>query len=321
MEEKEPNKIPRKRKTDGKSVIKMLLLGVATGAVVVLVGVVAYFGFGIYWLEWEGPITRTAVDTIPYPVAKVNDVTIKYSEYLDDYDTLRRFFDNQIAEGVPEDQMPTDDEMRENAMERLIFSVVLEQEAAKRGITVTDEEIDQEFTQLEMQSGGKEVMEAELETLYGWKPAKFKEKVLEPYLLQLKLAEALNEDMELNAEALEKIETIKAQLESGADFEELATQYSDDPSVQMNRGDLGWFERGVMVPAFEEAAFALEVGEISEPVLSDFGYHLIRVDDTEEEDGEVVRVSAHHILISTMSVEEFIEAKLQEADVTKYISD
>ncbi len=57
----------------------------------------------------------------------------------------------------------------------------------------------------------------------------------------------------------------------------MATEYSDDTGSAVNGGDLGWFGRGAMVAPFEEAAFALEPGAISEPIQTDFGFHLIEV--------------------------------------------
>ena len=68
---------------------------------------------------------------------------------------------------------------------------------------------------------------------------------------------------------------VKAALEKGADFAELAGSKSIDPTPG---GDLGFFPRGVMVPEFTEAAFSLEPGELSEPVQSQFGWHVIRVE-------------------------------------------
>ncbi len=76
---------------------------------------------------------------------------------------------------------------------------------------------------------------------------------------------------------------ILRQITAGADFGDLATQYSDDPSAQFNEGGLGWFSTGQMVPAFETAAFSLHSGEIvAEPVETDYGYHLIMVTDRKE---------------------------------------
>jgi len=73
---------------------------------------------------------------------------------------------------------------------------------------------------------------------------------------------------------LETATSVRAQLDEGADFAQLAQEYSTDSSKD-NGGDLGWFGRGRMVPEFEEAAFALQVSEISLPVQSQFGYHVI----------------------------------------------
>lgn len=76
-------------------------------------------------------------------------------------------------------------------------------------------------------------------------------------------------------EARTEIEALSKKLAEGGDFEQLAAENSDCPSG-MRGGDLGIFGRGQMVPAFEEAAFALEVGETSDIVETDFGYHLIQ---------------------------------------------
>lgn len=75
-------------------------------------------------------------------------------------------------------------------------------------------------------------------------------------------------------EAETQIAEIKQQLDAGADFEELAGKHSDCPSKSRG-GDLGLFARGQMVPAFDQAAFALDVDQMSDVVETDFGYHII----------------------------------------------
>jgi peptidyl-prolyl cis-trans isomerase C len=76
-------------------------------------------------------------------------------------------------------------------------------------------------------------------------------------------------------EALKEIEDLKEQIDDGADFADLAKANSECPSGSSG-GDLGSFGRGAMVPEFDKAAFAMEVGEVSSPVETDFGYHLIQ---------------------------------------------
>ena len=76
-------------------------------------------------------------------------------------------------------------------------------------------------------------------------------------------------------EATKEIESIFAEIENGADFTDMAREHSSCPSGE-NGGDLGKFGRGMMVPEFEKAAFALDVGEVSSPIVTDFGVHLIK---------------------------------------------
>ncbi|WP_158626104.1 peptidylprolyl isomerase [Arsenicitalea aurantiaca] len=79
-------------------------------------------------------------------------------------------------------------------------------------------------------------------------------------------------------ETEEEANELKAQIDGGASFEELAVENSIDPGAA-NGGDLGFFRRGMMVAPFEQAAFALEDGQVSEPVQSQFGWHIIRLEE------------------------------------------
>ena len=74
-----------------------------------------------------------------------------------------------------------------------------------------------------------------------------------------------------------KAKDIKAQIDQGADFAKLAKENSEDPGSASKGGDLGFFPEGAMVPEFEQKAFSMSVGEVSEPVKSSFGYHIIKV--------------------------------------------
>jgi peptidyl-prolyl cis-trans isomerase C len=82
--------------------------------------------------------------------------------------------------------------------------------------------------------------------------------------------------------ALDKIKAIEVELKGGKDFEEVATRMSEGPSAPKG-GDLGFFGAGQMVKPFEEKAFAMKVGEVSGPVRTRFGFHIIKVVDKREE--------------------------------------
>jgi len=83
-------------------------------------------------------------------------------------------------------------------------------------------------------------------------------------------------------QAQEKIIDLKMQINAGADFAAVAKEFSDDKGSAVDGGDLGWVDPGVMVPSFEAAMDLLEPGEMSEPVRTQFGWHLIEVLDRRE---------------------------------------
>lgn len=104
------------------------------------------------------------------------------------------------------------------------------------------------------------------------------------------------------AKARGQADEILKRARAGEDFAKLAEEFSTDPGSKTKGGDLGWFGHGQMVKPFEEAAFALQPGQISEVVESDFGYHIIKVEERGMKNGPdgkpEEQVHARHILIS-----------------------
>jgi peptidyl-prolyl cis-trans isomerase C len=90
-------------------------------------------------------------------------------------------------------------------------------------------------------------------------------------------------------EALAKTQDLEKRLQGGADFGQLAAAESDDTGSANMNGDLGTFGHGKMVPSFDEVAFKLKPGQISEPVKSQFGYHIIKVDSVENKSFDEVK--------------------------------
>lgn len=82
---------------------------------------------------------------------------------------------------------------------------------------------------------------------------------------------------EAKTAALATVAEVQGKLAAGEEFEELAKTYSKDPGSASSGGDLGTFEQGMMVPEFDEVVFAMDVGQVSDPVKTDFGYHIIKL--------------------------------------------
>lgn len=103
-------------------------------------------------------------------------------------------------------------------------------------------------------------------------------------------------------EAYNKALMIKQKAENGEDFEALAKTYSDDPSAKQNAGDMSWFNRFKMVYEFEDAVYKMDVGEISQPVRSQFGYHVIKKTGERPSKGKLS--TAHIMLINGDSLQQ-----------------
>jgi peptidyl-prolyl cis-trans isomerase C len=122
----------------------------------------------------------------------------------------------------------------------------------------------------------------------------------------------------------EKAEGILKKLKEGQDFAKTASEVSEDPGSKDKGGDLDFFARGTMIPAFEEAAFSLKPGEMSGIVETEFGYHIIKVEEKKEaflEPYEKIKDRVKEKALQDLkksAVTEFVEKALKEAKVEVY---
>jgi peptidyl-prolyl cis-trans isomerase C len=115
-------------------------------------------------------------------------------------------------------------------------------------------------------------------------------------------------------EAEDKVKAVIVRLKKGEDFAKVATEVTEDPSGKANGGDLGYFTKEQMVPEFSDAAFKLETGQISEPVKTQFGWHVIKVEDKRTK-------QAPKFEDVKAQIENFVVRKAQAELVTKLRAD
>lgn len=191
-----------------------------------------------------------------------------------------------------------------DTLNTMITNKMIELEAKKQNVTVSDEDIQKELDVLIEQYGDEETLKGQLEAS-GSSMDDLKDDIVQ-YLQTRKLIEPsikitdeeIKTYFEENKDSLGQAEQVEAshilvedkataeevlkKLEDGGDFAELAKEYSTDEGSAANGGSLGYFGKGQMVAEFEDAAFKLEVGKISEPVKTEHGYHIIKVTDKKE---------------------------------------
>ncbi|TCW53335.1 foldase protein PrsA [Bacillus thuringiensis] len=181
-------------------------------------------------------------------------------------------------------------EMKQKAGNQVLQGMVMEKVLIKN-YKVDDKEVDKKFDETKKQVGDQ------FDTLLkqqGMKEETFKN-TIRASLAQEKAIEKTITDKELKDNYKPEIKAshilvkdeatakkVKEELGQGKSFEELAKQYSEDTGSKEKGGDLGFFSAGKMVKEFEDAAYKLKKDEVSEPVKSQFGYHIIKVTDIKE---------------------------------------
>jgi parvulin-like peptidyl-prolyl isomerase len=171
-------------------------------------------------------------------------------------------------------------------LDTLIDQVLIEQAAASQNITVTDQELDDQVQGSIQDAGGQVTFTTWLQKNQ-WSSEDYRQ-VLRSEILTQKMIAAVTASVPITAEHIHarhilvasetEARNLLAQLNSGADFADLARQQSLDANTRDQGGDLGWFPRGVLTaPEVEQAAFTLQPGQLSEPIKSSFGYHIIQV--------------------------------------------
>lgn len=290
--------------------------------------------------------------------ARVNDVNIMQSqidEYIEANIQGLRSRPEQLNEEFIQQRVK---EIEVEYRDKLIIEQLMDEAVAEQGISITDEEIKEKLTELAEKQTPKMTVEDFLKNVEGsgislkeydvmlkrqlaWdklisRQIEGKYEVTEEQALtyfnehpnNFGVPELINvshivicpvddTDPNMKAEAKSRAQGLLEKLKQGADFEEMAMDYSEDASG-INGGNLGYIAKGKMEPAFEEVAFSLPTGELSDVVETSYGYHIIKVTDHKEQAPATFDMVKEQ-LISELSA--FNKAELTKNYLRKLIQD
>ena len=195
-------------------------------------------------------------------------------------------------------------QLKPSIVQMLVQDKLIADDMKKNNVKVDDKSLDDKFLQYVQQFGGQEKFDKMLED-YNMSSDKFKETIKKDQIYQKhrdwfeKKHPVSDKDakkyFDEHKETLAQVKAshilvadentaneVKKKIDDGADFAELAKEYSKDTANSNKGGDLGYFTKDKMVKEFADKAFSMKKGEVSEPVKTSYGYHIIKVDDKKD---------------------------------------
>ncbi|WP_409227998.1 peptidylprolyl isomerase [Gudongella sp. SC589] len=276
-------------------------------------------------------------------VAKVDGHEITQEEFDKDFQVYKDLYERQLGEGALDqegiDGKTMGESLKESILEKLIMERLIQDDNERKGIEVTEEDLQKYIDEYKESIGGEESYQQFLQSnslseeyfvdnmgkeLRG---RKHKEDFLSGISISEEQAREYYEENKDNlieisashillgseAEAL----SLAERLDAGEDFAQLATTQSLDSVSAVNGGNLGYFGKGQMIPEFEEVAFQLEEGQISNVVKTEVGYHIIKVQDKRESfDDLEEKVNS---LIKEQEYFEYVQSLRDDATISTYL--
>jgi hypothetical protein len=308
---------------EDKTLLHLLRLVIVAGILVVLGLVIVMWGN--YSEGWQNYFIDSVNNTVPFPAASVgwgNWITI--GEYNKNIRAMRQFLESkEAASGGGNFDFSTPDGLKrlaiikKNILNQLIDAKITEIIAKQQNITISNQELNDTAYKILSRDGKQGENTSQLNNLYGWTPDDFKNRVIRNLLYQQKLEDKIRADGDLDRPAKEKLAQLEEKIKAGENFTDLAKVFSDAPSRQYG-GLLPAFTRDNAPQVLAEASFRLGVGQISDPIEADDGWHIIKVENKFSVAGkENVQVS--HILIEKRTLKQWLGDKKKDFKVSIFL--
>ncbi len=300
---------------------RMMMIAVS---VIVILVVLMLIGGG-YWLVYvtgsnSAPVSAVK-NVLPLPAGQVNGKFVSLKTYETRVAATENFYKKQeeLQLGLT-DQTPTGAEIKQQEFDRLVEEAIVNAYAKEQGVAVTDQDVNEYFDQniLPQAKGGIDEVNTTLKDLYNWSVDDFKREILREAVLRNTLQEKLSKDDSQNSAAKEKVTTLHTEIKDGKkSFEDAAKESSDDTVSAEQGGSLGTITKGQTVKEFEDVAFSIAVGELSEPFVTQYGWHILKVNKRDDAAGSA---EVQHILVMTKQLDDVIQEKVDAATIKSFVS-
>lgn len=313
-----------KDKKPGKQKI-WIFAGIAAGVIFVFL---LFLVLGIYKFNWNNRFFVAATKAIPFPALYVHGAgTISVREIKSDDAAIKKFYESQDFEkiGMRIDFSTEQGQKRLQVKEKgiinkLVENKIIEDLARQRGITLTDAVVSAELESNIQQFGNKDNLMSDLARLYGWTLDDFKQKVVKPEMYSGKLAEIYAGSLDTSAEqAKAKSLYERVSGKSREDFAKVARENSDGQSAK-DGGDLGWSSKDQLIQQVGDTAFAMKAGEISQPVESPLGFHILKLMEKKADNGKDM-VHLSQIFVKKPTYGDWLKGQMKKYSVTVFIKD
>jgi len=302
-----------------------LIVGVAAGAIFVFL---LFLILGVYKFNWNNRIFASFTKIVPFPALYMHGAgTISVNEIKSDDAAIKKFYESQDFEkiGMRIDFSTEQGQKRLRVKEKeiinkLVENKIIEDLARQRGMTLTDATVAAELESNIQQFGNKDNLMSDLARLYGWTLEDFKQKVVKPEMYSKKLAETFANGLDTSAERA-KVESLYNRIagKSKEDFAKVARENSDGQSAE-NGGELGWSSKDQLISEVGDKVFSMKAGEISQPVESALGFHILKLVEKKTDNGKDM-VHIAQIFVKKPTYGDWLREQMKKYSVSVFLKD
>jgi foldase protein PrsA len=272
----------------------------------------------------KNPIIQKNIKYIPYPAVSIGSDFISINRLAFELVSVKYFYENQDFSklGMRIDFSTAEGEKRlkikeKNILNKLIDDSIIEAEAKKRNINITSDIIDQEVDRKLKEYGSDDFLKENLQKLYGWNMEDFKANIVKPDLYRERLAISIRKNDLPFVASRNKIASAQDDLAGGMSFLDAVKKYSEGESAK-NNGELGWFTINQMIPEVSLAVLNQNKGYQSGIIESSIGYHIVRIEDKKNENGEDM-LKLSQIFVRTQPFSEWLLEKKKDYRIINFI--